>query len=976
MKGGAEVELKQLIFFSWNENNTKKGYHVFARSNDIDDRDVSTVVERLAYLPPKNLTAPVVDKLSETSRLLGYPKRGDSGLHFVVQREIDETFPTDCAFFMLPSGQCCVAKVTYCGVDYRLSVWGNHIIHAYIFPYDASISPASVLLTQKFKTCILPRELEVCETQRPLPIVEIDKESVSSLEELAALVKAKGIGNLSRILDCIFAALDEDMDIYINATEQEMLFWMLACESLLPSDLVMLLSFSTCRFSENDGSPFRIKHIITKLGSHYAYKLSASDADKISIEPKSKIFSEKAPRLKLSSLMAYLLLNDQSEAEVLRDLIGTYLKTHGVIDSDDICLIYRLARTDIYDGITELELCGALEGVVLRSFGRETVDRVIEKYLEYSSDGMLKIKLYGLLASYHSSPEKIMTDMFGRILRSLSEGNMEHLDALYMLTEEEFGKETLKHILQDLDGKRHIFEQAMANKATRSFLFRLLFAGFCDFGEQSSADLLISLLPFAVRWEDRYEEDIPSCINELISVVEFDEMTYRRVIYGYYDYCRTIPEEFSSWCALVTLLFEQGRKLSSEAGLCAFIMRELENGMLLEYMKRGDAEACRILSLLSALRRFGAISERAHSNFIYEKFKGFLSRSVDKEVISFVVSGLKTDNERLIEALTLYVEATDRRSVLDIYRSTVGDEKTSDAEFLAALHESEVRYIGRAILSVSITAHEAFISYLENWYSKGYYCKCFTKAFTKLVRETTDGELWNFHVRVFSICKEGFSSSRRSDFELWINSLALKMENYIGKESMLFNLLSQANEAALQNGGRLPNVCEILLETERALAEKGDISLSHARIFTEKASENLKDAYVRTYGTRLIGLCVSDLDEETISAALWLAILTSDRESFKKLMKSAHKLGSSSVRIVVGRVFDAGIAEKDSDKVEEALVSLAKYMKIADYVSLRKKVFTKYDKRKYRAMFDAAEEKFGILAKRKLEKEEQKRRIF
>jgi hypothetical protein len=118
------------------------------------------------------------------------------------------------------------------------------------------------------------------------------------------------------------------------------------------------------------------------------------------------------------------------------------------------------------------------------------------------------------------------------------------------------------------------------------------------------------------------------------------------------------------------------------------------------------------------------------------------------------------------------------------------------------------------------------------------------------------------------------------------------------------------------------------------------------------------------------------MDEETISAAVWLAILTSDRESFKKLMKSARKLGSSPVRIIVGRVFDAGIVEKDSDKVEETLVSLAKYMKIADYVSLRKKVFTKYGKRKYSAMFDASEEKFGILSKKKLENEEQKRRIF
>ncbi len=959
------MKLKQLIYFSWNENNKKKGYHVFAKSNGIDERDINTIVERLRYFPPKNMTDATVEKLAETSRLLGHPSRGDSGLHFTVQREIDALFPADCAFFMLPSGECCCAKVTYCGVDWRLSIWGNHIIHAYIFPYDPKISPASVFFSQKFKTTILPRELAVCETQRPLPIIEIDEQSVT-LEELGRLVKAKGTGALSRVLDCVFASLHEDMDIYINGTEQDILFWMLACQSLLPTDLVMLLSFSTCRFSDSDSSPFRIKHIVTRLGSHYAYKLSSSDATHISIEPKNKVFSEKASKLKLSSLMTYLLLTDPSEAQVLRDLIGTYIKINGVIDSEDICLIYRLARTDIYDGISELELCEALGGVVLRSFGHETVDHVIEKYLDYASDGMLKVKLYGLLASYHSRPEKIMDNMFDRVLRELVKENVSAHDVLDMLVSEDFGKDTFRYILRGLDEKRGLFEQTMTSTSARSFAFRFLFTGFCDFGDQRAADLLIELIESAVRAEGERDGVIPECINELISVVEFDEMTYRRVIYGYYDYCR-ITGEFSSWCTLVVLLFEQGRKLSSEAGLCAFIMRELEYGVLIEYMKRGDREAKYVLSMLFALRRFGAISERAHSNFIYDKFGGFLSCSADKEIISFVVGGLKNENERLLEALVHYAQSTEKRMVFDIYKKEIGDSKSEDKDFLESLYNSEAKYIGTAMISFGISTRNDFISYLNNWYSKGYYKKCFPKAFTRLLKQTSEGEMWHFLSSVFVVCKDRFSTDRKIDFGLWTSALATNIENYIGKESDFMNILSGAKEVTLRNGSVLPTACEIILETEETLGGKGDISFDLAVEFTEKASENLKDVYVRTYGIRLMGLCVSDMDTETISAAIWMAIMSSDRENFKKLIKSASRLGSAAIRILLSRITDAEIIEKDPDKVEEMLVSLAKCMKSTDYLALRNKVFAKYGKKKYSTMFEAAEEKFGIVAKKKLE---------
>ena len=114
------MKLKQLICFSWNEEDKIKGFHVFAQSKGIDERDIYAIASRLAYRPSDNLTSETVKNLAETSRLLGYPKKGDNGLHFAVQREIDSTFPTDCAFFTLPSGLLCCAKVTYCGVDYRL----------------------------------------------------------------------------------------------------------------------------------------------------------------------------------------------------------------------------------------------------------------------------------------------------------------------------------------------------------------------------------------------------------------------------------------------------------------------------------------------------------------------------------------------------------------------------------------------------------------------------------------------------------------------------------------------------------------------------------------------------------------------------------------------------------------------------------------------------------------------------------------
>ena len=181
------MKVKQLIYFSWDEEGKKKGYHVYKKSRGIDERDVNAIVANLTYAPPKEITAHIIEKLAETSRLLGYPKKGDSGLHFAVQREIDETFPSDKAFFMLPSGECCVARVTYCGVDYRRSVWGNHIIHAYIFPYDPDIVPASLLLSMDFKTRILPSELSPCKTQKLILPMVIDS-PVSNLASVGALV--------------------------------------------------------------------------------------------------------------------------------------------------------------------------------------------------------------------------------------------------------------------------------------------------------------------------------------------------------------------------------------------------------------------------------------------------------------------------------------------------------------------------------------------------------------------------------------------------------------------------------------------------------------------------------------------------------------------------------------------------------------------------------------------------------------------
>lgn len=962
------MELKQLICFSWNENGKKKGYHVFARSNGIDDLDASAIMKRLAYRPPREMTAQTVEKLAETSRLLGYPTRGDSGLHFAVQRDIDALFPVDNAFFILPSGNMCVAKVTYCGVDYRLSVWGNYIIHAYIFPYSNKFVPARALVSQRFKKYILPRELLQCDTQRPLPAIEID-ESDDGLETLSELVREKGVHVLSRILDCIFAAIHEDVDVCINGTEDEIAFWMYATQSLLPQEIVSLLSFSTCRFSEQDGSPFRIKRLIKKLGSARSYNLSATDTLHISIDPKNRLFSERVPKLQLSALMTYLLLSNPTEARVLRDLIGTYIETKGVIDSDDICLIYRLARTDIYDQISEIELCEALGGPVLITFGMSTLDSVIEKYLDFYSETSAKVKLYELLATYHSNPERIMDKLFYKILGDLARGRVTPRDALDMLTEDNFGRSTFNHVLRELGENRVVFESAMADSATRSFVFRLLFAGAYDLKEQSSADLLIELIPHAIA-NDRSQPTLkfPQCISDIIDIVEFDEMIYRRVIYAYYDYCR-ITGDFAPWCELVILLFEQGRKLSSEAGLCAFIMRELEYGVLIGYMTKDSDEAACVLSLLASLRRFGAISERTHSNFVYAKYKEFLNRSSDKRIISYVVNALSSENGELLEVLEHYCQTTDKRLVFDVYKKEIGDTRSSDDSFLIAMHESEVKYIAIALVSGLIKSIGDFRVYLEKWYVKGYYRKCFQKAFQKTLRAVPESESWVFLTDTFELCKESFADTRKGDFETWLNAFSDRIEGYFIKDAELYRVLSEMRAISLRSGVPLPYAAETVLCTEDSLGRRGDISLALAKEFTSKASENLKDVYVRTYGMRLIELCSTDMDVETISAAVWLAVVSSDRDNFKKLLKGASRLSSSSIRILLGRVTDALIIAEEPDKVEEIIVSLSREMKLSDYLSFKNKTLSKYSWEEYGNIFFLAEEKFGYFAKKQLEKQ-------
>jgi len=720
-------------------------------------------------------------------------------------------------------------------------------------------------------------------------------------------------------------------------------------------------SYSTCRFSEDDGTPFRIKHIISKLGSHYDYKLASSDSGHISIDTKNGIFSESAGKLQLSGLITCLLLTAPEEIHVLRSLIATYVKTHGVIDSDRICLIYRLARTDIYDGISEIELCEALGDLALRSLGSDTVDKVIEKYLASISDSLFKIKLYGHLASYHSHPEEIMTNMFYRIMRELSDGKMTATEALDKLYGESFGQKTLKYIMQTLDRRYALFEFGMSEGTTRSFIYRFLFSGFYDHKEEKSVNMLINLIPAAIKYESERENSVPACITELISVVEFDENIYRRVIYGYYDYCTTDFKEFVGWCGLIAILFEEGRKLNSEAGITTFIMRELENGKLLEYMKTGTEETINVLSLLAMLRKCGAISEKTHANFIYDKFRDFLMYSEDRDIIIYVIDGLKSENERLVEALSKY-SAGDKGLVLEIYKNNVSRIRSADKKLLSAMHESSIRYIGESIVSSRITSWESFISYLKDWYISEKYVKCFSRAFARSFASCVENESWYFINEVFSVCKDRFFSSEKNDLDILINTLDSNIASYMGKEANLVQLLSDIKKV----GGKLTTALQTVLETELTLADSSDISLPLSIKFLQTAPDNTKNTYARIYFTRLIDLCVGATDSETISSAIWLVVLGSDSANLVSVVKYISKLSSASVRIILGRVISSGIMDEDREKVSTMLFSLSKAMKTSDYLALKKNILSKHPSGKYDTIFEEIEENFGIIAKRRL----------
>ncbi len=955
------MKLRQLILLSWNEEDKIKGFHVYAQSHGIEERDIYAVAKCLAYRPSEKLISPTVKNLAETARLLGFPKRGENGLHFALQREIDSTFPTDSAFFVLPSGALCVARVTYCGVDYRLNVWGNYIIHAYIFGYDPDISPVSVLLSQNFKTYLKVDDLQPRRTSPPIPVFDMT-EPVSSLEALGKLVKMKGAGTLSRILDCIFTAMRRGMDIYINASDKDILFWMHVCQSLLPYEITALLPFSTCRFAPDDGTPFRIKHIITKLGSDYSYKLSAGDQNHISIDIKNGIFSDSANKLQLSSLLTYLLLNDTEGLNVLRELIGTYVKTHGVIDSDEICLIYRLARSDVYDGISEFELCKTLDDAVLRSFGSETVDSVVEKYLDATTDGSFKIRLYGHLASYHTCPEKIMTSMFYRMLDELSSGRMTFREALDKLSDEPFGQTTFAYVMDNLPLFEDVFERAMSEGAQRSFVFRLLFTGFYDMRVLKAADTLISLIPTAVKCEKERESVIPESITELISVVDFDENIYRRVIYAYFDYCRSDYSEFSAWCSFATLLFEEGRKLNSEAGLTTFTVQQFDRGELYAYMKTGNIEAANVLKLLGMMRHCGALSEKGHANLIYRKFKAYLYSVDDFEIATLVIDALKNENEMLVDALSVY-SRLDAGRTLEIFKAKVARSRPNDIKLLTALGGSSVSYIGEMIVSSNIKSWESFLAYIKDWYLAGSYEKSFSRSFKKAFDDCDAHGSRYFLGEVLNLCKGRFLSSERSDYDLWVNTLDANLSLYLGKDATLIKLLSDARRI----GGKLPTFSELVYESENSLAKQGDMSLSLAREFLSNATENNKKVYLSVYMQRLVGMCVGDSDRETISSAVTVMILGADREMLERFIKILSRLSSASVRIILSRIVEANVISSAPERVNEIFCATAKHISTNDYLQLKNNTLSRYGVKKYGQIFRHAEDAFGILARKKLE---------
>ena len=204
---------------------------------------------------------------------------------------------------------------------------------------------------------------------------------------------------------------------------------------------------------------------------------------------------------------------------------------------------------------------------------------------------------------------------------------------------------------------------------------------------------------------------------------------------------------------------------------------------------------------------------------------------------------------------------------------------------------------------------------------------------------------------------------------MWLNAFADRLELYFSKDAELYKLLLEVKAVSERCGAPLPYAVETLLCTQETLGNRGDITLALAKRFTANASENLKDIYIRNYGMRLLGLCSTDMDVETISASVWLAVVASDRDNFKKLLKGASRLSSSSIRILLGRVADALIIAEDPDKVEEMIVSLSGKMKLSDYLSFKNKTLSKYSWEEYGNIFFLAEEKFGFFAKKRLEKQ-------
>ncbi len=203
------------------------GYACYSKSDGLDDKECEEIQKYTTYNYSKEL-----------------PGKG-------TQDEL-KVHPQNFCSFKLSDGKVCIAFSTYLGqyfdtkMDERM---GNYISHVLVFEKDGLCQyPITLFMESCFKSYITPEELNLPYPYPKLPEVEITScGNVISIDRVINFLESRE-AKFELLISSFIKAKEEKLLLYLNDTQENIVFWIAALQMLLPVSMCTEVSFATYKY--------------------------------------------------------------------------------------------------------------------------------------------------------------------------------------------------------------------------------------------------------------------------------------------------------------------------------------------------------------------------------------------------------------------------------------------------------------------------------------------------------------------------------------------------------------------------------------------------------------------------------------------------------------------------------------------------------------------------------------------------------